>query len=164
MAELLSADEARRVFLYDPESGLLSWRARPSVGVKVGDSAGSKRKDGYLGLKYRGQQYLAHRIAWLITYGSWPVQDVDHIDGNRSNNAIANLRDVSRAMNVQNVRAPRCSNEASGMLGVTKRGRKWQASIWAGGRRSYLGLFSAPEEAHAAYVQAKRQLHPGNTM
>lgn len=162
MAEEMVSEVARQHFDYDASTGSLRWRTKPRGRTKVGALVGAKRSDGYLGMKFKGRNYLVHRVIWLLIHGEWPTADVDHIDGNRSNNALANLRDVPRAMNSQNVRRARVNNLESGLLGATKRGRKWQASIGVDGMRKYLGVFETPQLAHQAYVNAKRALHPGN--
>jgi len=105
----------------------------------------------------------ASRLAWLITYGKWPVNEIDHVDGNQQNNRIANLRDVPHRINMQNRKKATRHNKC-GFLGVTAIGRKWAAKITAGGKLTYIGLYPTPELAHAAYLEAKRQLHAGCTI
>lgn len=107
---------------------------------------------------------MAHRLAWLYVYGEWPNGDIDHIDGDRLNNRIANLRDVSRRVNLENQRRPKACNK-SGFLGVkTFRDQRFQARIQVRGVQLHLGTFDTPHEAHAAYVAAKRNLHQGCTL
>ena len=99
----------------------------------------------------------------MYVNGSWPIGEIDHVNGDRGDNRIANLRDVDHKTNSQNERRARAIN-TSGFLGVSKQGNKWQASIRHGGKQLYLGLFAAKEEAHSAYLAAKRLLHAGNTL
>ena len=68
-------------------------------------------QNGYRKLKFRGKQYLVHRIAWLLQHGSWPVGDIDHIDGNPSNNKLENLRDVPHSVNLQNRKSAEAGNK-----------------------------------------------------
>ena len=103
---------------------------------------------------------LLHR---LIAQVSDPAVRVDHIDGNRANNAIANLRDVTRSVNHQNLRRAR-SDSAHGFLGVSPFFGKWKARITVNRVFQHLGVFDTPEEAHAAYLEAKRRLHVGCTI
>jgi hypothetical protein len=116
-----------------------------------------------------GKRYYAHRLAWLYEYGEFPEKIIDHIDGNRTNNSIHNLRDVSQALNSQNQKEARIDN-GTGYLGVTfdKRPRtaKYRARIGITGcaKRICLGYFETPELAHLAYLDAKRKLHPGNML
>lgn len=144
---------------YDASTGRFSW-ASPRIGMREGSAAGSPHGRGYIAIRLDGRTYLAHRLAWFWVYGEWPALEIDHIDGDRTNNAIANLRDVPRCINSQNKkRANRDSR--TGLLGVCKIARGWKAQIGANGIHHNLGVFSTPEEAHQAYVEAKRLLHPG---
>lgn len=114
-------------------------------------------------VKIDGCKVMAHRIAWLIYFGHWPDGDIDHINGDRSDNRIINLRDVSRTINLQNRRSPQSTN-ATGYLGVHRDKRRYVAQIKTPDRNIRIGTFRTPEEAHAAYINAKRELHEGNTL
>lgn len=133
-------------------------------GVKKGGIAGSKMSHGYIAIRIDGQDYTAHRLVWLYVHGSEPSGYIDHINGDRADNRLANLRDVSQMVNMQNVYAAK-SNSKTGLRGVSwhaQRG-KYTARIKAGGRYLSLGLHDTPEGAHAAYLEAKRRLHEGCT-
>ncbi|WP_230878255.1 HNH endonuclease signature motif containing protein [Burkholderia sp. 9779_493] len=110
-----------------------------------------------------GIRMYAHRLAWFYVYGEWPSGDIDHIDGVRTNNAINNLRDVPRGVNMQNQRRARSNNRTSGLLGVTWHARRyrWCAQIQVDGKRKGIGYFDDAETAHQAYLDAKRKLHAG---
>lgn len=155
--------ELRKLIDYDPGSGTFTWRTRklPKWDAKfAGKTAGSVAATGYVTLRIMDRAYLAHRVAWAMVTGEWPGSlQIDHIDGDRSNNRIANLRLATNAENAQNTGAR--SRNTSGYLGVVwfKPKRKWKAEIRAGGRYRHLGYFDDPAEAHAAYVSAKRELH-----
>jgi hypothetical protein len=159
---------------YNPISGELRWTVDRWAGsppnlfkARAGDIAGYVETRGYLRVGIDGRVYKAHRIAWLIVEGRWPAAEIDHIDGNRTNNAWSNLRETDRRTNQENQRRARCDNQ-SGFLGVArchKRKRKrWRAQIQVGGRNRHLGYHATPEEAHQAYLDAKRELHVGNTL
>jgi hypothetical protein len=108
--------------------------------------------------------FRAHRLAWFYVHGVWPAGDIDHIDGNPANNAIANLRCVTRSVNMENQRRARADNKL-GVMGVSQRGHnKFRATIVVSGKVQRLGNFSNPEAAHAAYRAAKRRLHVGCTI
>jgi hypothetical protein len=160
----LTFERLREVVSYDPETGLFTWIRASNRRVRVGSTAGSL-SEGYVEIGIDGHSYKAHRLAWLYVYGSWPVRDIDHLDGNRANNALANLRDVSRRTNIQNQRKAK-PNNASGFLGVapTVSGRRWTAQVHVGGKKHHLGCFDSPQEAHEAYVAGKRRLHEGCTL
>jgi len=138
-----------------------------SSNAKEGDEAGSLKDDGYVVIYVLGKPYKAHRLAWLYVNGEFPAGEIDHIDGNKMNNAIINLRDVSREINQQNRRHAKAGNPA-GFLGVTvdQKTGKYLARITKTGAKTStsLGRFDTPEEAHAAYVAAKRVLHEGCTI
>ena len=152
--------EVRRVVRYDPETGVLTWLVKRRSPKDVGRNAGCLSLDGYIALTLFNKKYKAHRVAWLLTYGRWPIGDVDHIDGNRTNNRLSNLREVSRLENLQNVRKPTCVNKV-GFLGVSPNKKRFAASIKVNGDKLHLGTFDTPEQAHAAYMDAKVKHHVG---
>lgn len=160
----LSANQARDLFEYSIVSGRLYWRVSRGP-IKAGNRAGTPSDDGSLQVGVDYKRYKAHRLAVLIVTGEWPTYDVDHRDGSPSNNAWLNLRDVTHVVNQQNRRRAH-SNNKSKLLGVSfhKGDQKWRASIRVNGRAKHVGNFSTPELAHAAYVEAKRKLHPGCTL
>lgn len=158
----LSAERARELLAYDPETGSLTWKvSRGRVGN--GAKAGRRRPDGYLRVKVDGSDYLVHRLALALTHGHWPEGQVDHLNGDASDNRLANLRDVPQEVNQQNQRRANADSK-TGLLGASPRGPRFQAAITTQGDRRYLGLFDTAEEAHQAYLTAKRQLHAGCTI
>lgn len=98
--------------------------------------------------------YLAHRLAWLYVHGTFPANDIDHINGVRHDNRIENLRDVPRVVNAHN-RNRANKNNSHGRLGVYKVRHRWVAQLGAKGARRYLGIFDSAVEAEAAYLAAK---------
>ena len=165
IGDQLTSAKLNEAFEYAADSGALTWRkpAGRCGRIGAGSEAGTRRKDGYLLVGIGGKKYLAHRLIWMMVYGKFPDGQIDHIDGDPTNNRLSNLRDVAPEINSQNQRRAR-GTTASGFLGVSKMRDKWRATIKAGGTRSYLGVFSTPEDAHAVYVEAKRRLHPGGTI
>lgn len=162
----LTAEQAVKVFSYDPETGLLL-RVRPIEGQSTirKPIAGYIDRDGYRTIKVLGYTYFAHRVIWLMQTGSWPDGFIDHINGVRHDNRFCNLRVVDRAMNQQNMHAAR-ADSSSGVLGVSlhKKTGKWRAQLSINGRTTYLGVFDSMEEARLVYLQAKRKHHPGATI
>jgi len=158
----LTAQQARDLLNYNPDTGTLTWKGR---GWRCGQAAGGRGAHPYVRITIGGAAYLGHRLAWLIHHGFWPASGLDHIDGDPSNNRICNLRDVPHQVNAQNRRRPASINK-SGFLGVhwSSKDRKWAASIGVLGKTKWLGLFSSPEEAHVAYLDAKRDTHRGCTL
>jgi hypothetical protein len=159
----MTPEEARAWFDYDNQTGVLTWARRPARCVHVGDVAGVVKSDGYRAVTWRGRSYMAHRIAWAIITGDWPIGQIDHRDGKRDNNSAENIRDVDQSTNMQNQRRAMASNASSGTLGVHfyRRTKRWRASIWVDGKNTYLGYFGSKDEASSAYLTAKRKLHAG---
>lgn len=162
----LTAERLRELLHYDPETGLFTWLVHRQRN-RAGTIAGSAHSMGYVEIGVSGSSYLAHRLAWLYVHGAWPVGDIDHINGNRSDNRISNLRDVTKVVNMQNRRAA-TTNNISGLMGVSKSSAKlprWFSRIQDNsGKMRYLGTFETPDLAHAAYVNAKREMHEGCTI
>jgi len=156
-------DTLRGLLDYEPETGIFRWRVQPSRNVKAGVVAGTLNHDGYIRIMVDGKKFLAHRLAYLHFHGVWPEQQIDHLNGDKSDNRIANLRDVSPSINAQNQTRPRRGN-ASGFLGVSwnKDNKRWEARIKINGRKQHIGLFDTPKAAHAAYLAAKLRFHPGD--
>lgn len=145
---------------YNPETGVF---IRKKSGWKkcIGKVAGTTDTSGHLQIKIDGRLYLAHRLAWLWVYGEWPELGIDHRDGNKQHNAIGNLRKATQLQNMQNQFHPH-QGRSTTLLGAhwQKKEGKWRAQIRADGRNVYLGSFDTDVEAHAAYMAAKRDLHP----
>lgn len=159
----LTAERARELLAYDPDTGVFRWR-RYRGRMAAGFVAGSLHDTtGYLRVRIDGRGHFPHRLAFLVMLGRWPADEVDHIDGNRANNAWSNLRECARGMNSQNQRGAQRGNK-SGFLGVQRNGVAWRAVIQVDGQRKHLGQYDTPENAHRAYLRAKRELHPGNTL
>ena len=142
---------------YDPETGLFSRKVSRTNG-----KGGWLHKDGYVYIYAFGKTHSAHRLAWFYMTGEWPKLDIDHINGVKHDNRFANLRDVPETLNAQNERRVRGNNK-SGYMGVLfrKDRGKWEAKIRINGKSKRLGSFTNPEDAHAAYLKAKREHHPG---
>lgn len=156
---LLSYDSLRAALDYDPATGRFTWRGRKYVRALA--EAGTTNADGYRRIKIDGVSYMAHRLAWFYQHQHWPADGlmIDHWDGDPSNNAIANLRLASASDNKANSRLHR--NNLTGFKGVSYHSAsgKWRARIRRDGRLTSLGLFASPEEAHATYCAAARQMH-----
>lgn len=165
----LTAERVRELLNYDPETGIFTRRSGRGTRWYAGEAVGSRQKSGYIEIGLCYQRVYAHRLAWLYMTGSWPKEQIDHKNGNRADNSFANLREATQAVNSQNQRRARSDNKA-GLLGVFHRyhtknsGERFLAMISVDGRLKRIGLFPSAEEAHAAYVEAKRRLHEGCTI
>lgn len=100
---------------YDPITGFFHWSVTRAPRCRYGARAGSLNRYGYLEIKVHGRRYMAHRLVWLLKYGLTPAPEIDHINGNRADNRICNLRLATRKQNAANVR--RHSDMASGLKG-----------------------------------------------
>jgi hypothetical protein len=145
----------KELFDYNPETGLFTRNISHTNSVKVGDIAGCKGKRGYWDIRVDGKNLKAHRLAWLYMYGELPEEFIDHIDHNKINNRISNLRCASRTENQRNLGMR--SDNTSGITGVTwhsQRG-KWLAQIWVNGKKVHLGVFLSIDDAARARKDAE---------
>jgi hypothetical protein len=157
----LTAERLRELVHYDPETGIFT-RKVDRGGHKAGEVMGALSHRGYMKIGVDMRRYYAHRLAWLYIHGEMP-KVVDHINGNQMDNRIANLRNVDQAANVQNI-TRKSRNNKSGFLGVSPKRKKWAAQISVNNKTVRLGVYDEKEAAYAAYVDAKRRLHPMSTI
>lgn len=168
MAEQHSLTHARlrELLHYDADLG---WFMRlVDVGPRPDHKAGATpghhdKRDGYLTITIDGVKHQAHRIAWFYVTKKWPAEEVDHRDTRRDNNAFTNLRLANDAINAQNRTRAR-KDSKTGVQGVSPHWNKFRALLRFNGKQRHLGLFPTQEAAHAAYLEAKRLHHPGNTL
>lgn len=164
---LSGAEASQRVrdrFDYEPETGRLIRRKRS--GTAPAGYAAVTVMLGYGFVSFDGVQIQVHRVVWLHQQGDWPSGVIDHIDGDPLNNRIENLRDVPQAVNSQNQRRARVDNRSTGVLGayLRKDTGRYTSRIKVKGRYLSLGQFDTLEEAHEAYIAAKRKHHEGCTL
>ncbi|URF03001.1 HNH endonuclease signature motif containing protein [Cupriavidus campinensis] len=159
-SRLTEIERMKSIVEYNPDTGIFS-RLVAAGGRKVGDVCGWTMNRGYINVNVGGCQVLAHRLAWMFMYGPIPPKmDIDHIDGDRKNNRIANLRLATRSQNNQNISRARSDNR-TGLLGahVGRSLGSYTSRISVNGKDTFLGTFATAEDAHAAYMKAKQQLH-----
>jgi len=169
MADEIIAERVRELLNYNPETGIFTRKIRTAQRHKIGDRADflvtSGNAEGYCRVSFDSKRYLAHRVVWLYVHGSWPEFDIDHINGNKSDNRLENLRDVPAKINRQNLHGPKGKNTSSGLLGVYLHNQgRYVARIQKDGKCTYIGVYDCPYEAHEAYLVAKRILHEGCTI
>lgn len=161
---MITQERALARLSYDAETGYLVWK--PRVDDRrgwnkryAGRRAGSASAGGYVELSIDGEAYLAHRIIWLMVHGEWP-DIIDHIDRDRLNNRLSNLRNVGDTENARN--ASMRSHNSSGATGVYwgRQNKKWIAQIVVNRKTIYLGGFDTVPAASAAYQAAKIKYHP----
>lgn len=158
MNNALTAERLRELLHYDPLTGTFRWRFDRGP-IKGKSIAGTITCYGYISISVDGKKYPAHRLAWLYSNGAFP-SSIDHKNGVRSDNRIENLREASAKQNMQNMRSAHKTNK-SGFLGVHAHAHgAWRAQIRIDGKKIYIGTYSTPELAHAAYLAAKKSSHP----
>ncbi len=161
----LTAARLKELVSYNADTGVFVWLSdgpKHKAGQRVGKADPSH---GYWRITIDGELHYLHRLAWLYVYGVHPSGYIDHKNGDESDNRIDNLRDCSQTINMQNLRQP-TRLSTSGLLGATLRHdtKRWTARIRANGKYMSLGCFDCAEDAHNAYIKAKRELHPGCTI
>lgn len=164
----MDVDLVRKFMDFDPRTGLLTWLPRAEVYFTSpgqhknwnarypGNEALSSIYKGYKHGHILKMPFLAHRVAWAHYYGEWPNSLLDHINGQRHDNRIANLRVVNKIENARNAKMN--ANNTSGATGVSFRGNAWIARISDGRKLIQLGTFATIEEAVAARQAAERSL------
>lgn len=158
----LTVERLREVLRYDPETGVFHWLVSRGKAA-VGAVAGCSDHRGYLVTGIDGKRYYLHRLAVACVTGKMPGELVDHLNGDRSDNRWINLRETTHAVNMQNQRAP-SKNNMLGLLGVRRFGSNYRSAICVDGKPKHLGTFPTPDQAHEAYLAAKRQMHAGCTI
>ena len=169
--QILNPDELRNLLDYDPETGVLTWKPRPAS-MFPDERAASRwnarfagrpafatvNGNGYLVGGIAGRMHKAHRVCWAILHGEWPTVEIDHENGDRTDNRNANLRAVTPVENHHNKKRP--ENNTSGVIGVCwhKPSGKWLARIMASGKEKCLGYFRDIAEAAAARKAAEIEL------
>jgi hypothetical protein len=146
------------LFTYCPESGDITWEKPRSPRAVKGSKAGSLKTGGYLQIRIEGKNILAHRIAWAMHYGEWPNTFIDHINRDKIDNRIANLRLASRSENNRNIAARKGNKLQIKGVSYHARDRKFVAFISLGDKQKYLGGFDTAEEASLAYISAEQKL------
>ena len=155
----IKLERLKQLVSYDPHSGLFVWRVnKRGRFARHGTLAGSKDSRGYIRLTLDQKFHYAHRLAWFYMTGDFP-SCIDHINANKSDNRICNLRIATSAENQQN-RTQSSRNNKSGLLGVSPFGDKWRATIYLNNKQIYLGLYLTKDQAKDAYLKAKRKFHP----
>ena len=154
--EALGFDQVRSLLAYDPVTGEFRWRVSRR-GCSAGALAGVVRPSGYRQIMLGRRHYYAHRLAWLYMTGDWPSRQIDHRDGDRSNNAWSNLREADLQQQAWNHGVMR--NNQTGLKGVRRARGRYVAMIREHGRDVYLGSFDDPLKAHEAYAERAKALH-----
>ena len=151
----ITVEMVKEMLIYEPHTGEFIWRRHMSPRIRAGAPAGFTNLDGYVYIGINGDKFSAHRLAWLISTGSWPKQQIDHINGNRGDNRFSNLRDVSNSTNGKN-RVLRKDNKVQ-MVGISWCDRnKWRVQVSTDSgriRRNFANLEDAIRARDQLYLQ-----------
>ena len=150
-------ERVKELLDYNQATGVFTWKVSKGR-VKKGQEAGWITWNNYRKISVDHLTYTAHRLAWFYIHGQWPENDLDHIDGNRLNNSLVNLREASRSENLMN--RDKMPRNTSGYKGVSlhRETGKWDARIAAHGKQYYLGIFSTKIDAYNAYCKKEKEL------
>lgn len=154
----LSQDKLKSIFGYDPLTGVVTWKEKRS-NIAKGSVAGCLHGSGYKIITIDSATFKLHRVIWVLVFGHIPSGFyIDHINGNKIDNRLENLRLATNSQNQQNRPAPK--NNSSGYRGVTwhKAVNKWMARICHKGQRKTIGFFDTPEDAYKAYKEEAKKL------
>ena len=159
---MVTKDFLLQIFHYDNDQCCFYWKKPTSFRVKKGDRAGYIDELGYRRISINNIRYREHQLVWLIERGSLSILQIDHIDGNKLNNHINNLREVTNKQNSENKSINK--NNTSGIKGVyfDKARSKWHACITNNYKNYSLGRFKTIEEAKNAYIYAAKKMHTHN--
>jgi hypothetical protein len=154
--EHFTPEELAKYINYDPATGAMTWAVKWWRRNKGDEVRGAAFPGGYHAVCFKGKRIFAHRVAWALYYGAWPKGPIDHINRDRKDNRIENLRVVTLSQNRINTK----TMNRHGLLGVAllPHGR-WQAQSGIGGSYKYLGTFDTKELAHQAYVEYVSRNH-----
>jgi hypothetical protein len=154
---MFTQEKLKEYLHYCPKTGMFTWVKPTGKRVKCGDVAGRIAINGYWQTKINYVSYLNHRLAWFYTFGVWPKEQLDHINCDRADNRLCNLREATRSQNIRNSGLRKDS--VSGIKGVRYTGTKWMARIRYNGKLRCLGQFDTAEEAAARYKAFAEAIH-----
>jgi len=155
---MITQEELKELLNYDQDTGIFTWKVSPARQVSSGDIAGTKRKDGYIQIKVDNELILSHRLAWIYMYGYLPKY-IDHINGQRDDNRIINIREVSNQQNSLNSKISK--NNTSGIKGVywDKSRNKWVAKLFVNGKCKFCKRFDDMDLAKLVIEEVRNKYH-----
>lgn len=156
---MLTQKRLKEVLDYHADTGLFFWKIKIN-NVPNGKPAGASQNKGYIQITIDSHNYLAHRVAWFYVYGKWPNRQIDHINRNKKDNRISNLRDVNNSVNQINIGLR--SHNTSGVTGVVKSSKShkpWAAQLNRNNKKIFLGYFNTVKEA-ANKIEAYKLINP----
>lgn len=155
-AKILPIETLQRLFSYEPKTGNVYWIAKGKGRIKK-KSAGTVVNAGYIGIMIEGKRHYAHRIAWALHHGKHPIDQLDHINGIKTDNRIVNLREATNLQNGKNLSLNK--NNKTGYSGIYFKTNAWTAYIKVNYTNLYLGRFAKKEDAIAARLKAEQEFY-----
>lgn len=144
---MMNQEILKELLIYDSKTGVFVWKIKPSKKVKVGNIAGTLSLQGYIKIRIFGKEYRAHRLAWLYEYGEFPEGILDHIDQNKLNNSISNLRIVTVSENGHNTKLYSSNKSGHKNIFWDKRVSKYSVSLCYNNKPKKLGYYKNIEDA-----------------
>lgn len=159
--QTITLEKLQSLLQYDKDTGEFYWKYNPAKQISwntryAGKLAGGLNTQGYWVIRIDNILYRAHHLAWVYVQGYWTKYELDHIDGNRANNKIANLREATRRENARNMSSHKGST--SKYKGVCWHSNAWRATIWDGSKQINLGRYKSEEEAAKVYQVKANEL------
>lgn len=156
----VSHERLLELLSYNPETGLFTWRESRTNGIRENSLAGSKHNSGYITISVDGVPYQAHRLAWFYIYAEWPIGELDHINRERADNRVSNLRNISKAGNQYNIGLPK--HNRSGCLNVFWNAPtgKWKVHMKVLGKNYFGGSFECKLAANIVAANMRKRLRP----
>jgi hypothetical protein len=151
----IQVEELKSRLNYDCETGIFTWKVKASYRINPGEVAGTTHANGYISIRLHGVPYKAHRLAWLYVYGSWPDDQIDHINGCRNDNRIINLRMASNQENCRNQGISKRNTSGYRGVGFNKNNGKWHAYMGLNKKTIHLGFYQKIEDAISARNKAE---------
>lgn len=155
----LTIDRLKELVSYDPITGLFSRLKDFNNNARVDSKVGHQRCDNYIQIRIDSSFYLAHRLAWFYMNGKWPDKLIDHINGNRSDNRLCNLREATLEQNKHNELLRKTNSSGAKGVSWDKRRQKWNAKVWSNNKCYNLGCFADIELAELVASSAREKLH-----
>lgn len=154
---MITQERLKELLVYSPIEGLFFWRVDRGRLAKRGWVAGSPTSHGYIGVKIDNKLYKAHRLAFLYMVGRFPVNEVDHINGTKSDNSWANLREATKSQNLLNVGASK--NNKTGVKNVYPAKNGYRVIVNVNGKQKYIGKYDDLELAELVAIEAADKYH-----
>lgn len=153
---MVTQEYLKSVLNYDPDTGIFTWKVNKSKRSKIGTVAGYIY-NGYVIIEINNKSYKAHRLAWLYQYGEFPENCIDHINCNRSDNRICNIRKATKLQNSQNYKTPVTNKSGVKNVSWYKSLNKWVVSLSINGKKKTIGYFEDLEFAELVAVEARNK-------